>query len=338
MRALFARLDLTARTKLALLVGGLVFGIVAPYILDQFIVGLLALALITGLFAMSIDLMAGYAGLVTLGHAGVLAAAMYGSGYMASKTDAGFATQILVGYAVGMLASAIFGAMAMRSSGVYFIMVTIAQGMIVWGLSIRMTKVTGAENGLLGIDRPELLVPYYTYYWFILAIVAICALALYIIVKSPFGLALKGLRESETRMKMLGHNTAFLKFYMFMISGFFASTAGILRLFLNEFVSPSDVVLRASAIPVLMSILGGIGTLVGPMVGSFVITFIENYLSLSVDRWPTLMGLIFIFVVLFARQGIVGSISTWWYKRVAHSDDGATARLAVSAALERSES
>ena len=115
---------------------------------------------------------------------------------------------------------------------------------------------------------------------------------------------------------MLGHNTAFLKFYMFIVSGFFASIAGILLVYLNEFVSPSDVILGASAIPVLMAILGGIGTLIGPVIGAFVIVFLRNWVSLELERWPTLMGLIFILVVLFAREGLVGAVASWWYRRI----------------------
>lgn len=337
MRGLWNRVNLTFKVKALLLIGAVSLGVAAPYMFNRFIVGLIGLSLITGLFAMSIDLMAGYAGLVTLGHAGVLASAMYGAGYVATKTEGPFWMQLLVGFLAGMGMSAIFGLMAMRSTGVYFIMITIAQGMIVWGLSIRLNNVTGAENGLLGIRRPEAISQWWVYYYVTLAVVLICAGLLYLVVKSPFGMALKGLRESETRIRMLGHNSAFLKFYLFLVSGFFATVAGILLLFLNRFVSPSDVLLGASAIPVLMAILGGIGTLVGPMIGSFIITFIQNWVSLFVDRWPILMGTIFVLVVMFARQGIVGAISKWWYGRIGTSGADPPASVAVTAALERSE-
>lgn len=309
-------LSTTNRVKLGLLAVAVAGGFVAPYVTSRFILGLFSLALVLGLFSMSIDIMAGYAGLVTLGHAGVMASAMYGAGFMASKVGAGLGLQILVGFLVGMTAAAVFGIMAMRTTGVYFIMITIAQGMIVWGLSIRLNNITGAENGLTGITRPAFATEYWQYYYLALGVVLIASLLMFILVKSPVGLAFKGLRESETRMRMLGHNIAFLKLYMFLLSGFFAVVAGLLLLYLNRFVSPSDAILSASAIPVLMAILGGIGTLVGPMIGSFVIVFIQNWVSLSIDRWPTLLGLVFIFVVLFAREGIVGAISKFWYRRI----------------------
>lgn len=320
-------LSLTSKVQLGLLAAVITTGVVLPHVVDTFILRLLTLALVSALFAMSVDLMAGYAGLVTLGHAGVLGSAMYGVGYVASKTDGGVGLQILVGFIAGMSAATIFGLMAMRSTGVYFIMITIAQGMIIWGLASLLVDITGAENGLLGIRRPVTVESDIRYYYVVFGVVLICSLALLVVVRSPFGYALKGLRGSETRVRMLGHNSAFLKFYMFVVSGFFATIAGILLVYLNEFVSPSDVILGASALPVLMSILGGIGTLVGPVIGAFVIVFLRNWVSIHLDRWPTFMGLIFILVVLFAREGLAGAVKSWWYRRIEAWDSAPTPAL-----------
>jgi branched-chain amino acid transport system permease protein len=310
-------LSTTALVKIGLAVLGIAFGVAAPYLFSSFVIGLFSLALIGGLFAQSIDLLAGYAGLVTLGQAGISASAAYGVGYMASRVGAGLPAQLAVGLIAGMTAALVFGVMAMRSDGVYFIMVTLAQGMIVWGLSIRLFRITGAENGLTGIDRPAMIDAYWKYYYFTLLVVVACWMLLGIIVHSPLGVSLKGLRESETRMRMLGYNTTALKLYVFVIAGFFATLSGILLVYLNEFISPSAVVLAASAIGVLEAILGGVGTLVGPMIGAFVIVFVQNVVSIYVARWPTLMGIVFVLVVLFARRGIVGAISDIWYRRIA---------------------
>lgn len=330
-------LSLTRKVQLGLLVAVIALGLVLPHMVDTFILRLLTLSLVSALFAMSIDLMAGYAGLVTLGHAGVLGTAMYGVGYVASKTGGGVGQELLVGFIAGMSAAAIFGLMAMRTTGVYFIMITIAQGMIIWGLASLLVGVTGAENGLLGIRRPGIVASDFKFYYLSLAVLLICSFALFVIVRSPFGYALKGLRGSETRVRMLGHNSAFLKFYMFLVSGFFATVAGILLVYLNQFVSPSDVILGASAIPVLMAILGGIGTLIGPVIGAFVIVFLRNWVSIELERWPTLMGLIFILVVLFARDGLVGAISSWWYRRVDKRGSEVTAVLEQTDQREQRE-
>lgn len=302
----------TAWVKLILLLVALGVGVVLPYLAGQFMVGVAALALITGLLAMSIDLLGGYGGLVTLGQAGISATASYGVAYMAVKAGQGHLVQVSIGIVAGLVVTAVFGVMIMRARDVYFLMITLAQGMIIWGLSIRLTTITGAENGLSGVTRPTLISQYWAYYWFVLAVVAVSGALLYIIVRSPFGLALEGIRESETRLRVLGYNPALQKFYAFMISGFFASIAGVLFVYFNEFISPSSAFIIASALPVLQMILGGIGTLVGPMIGSFIVVYLRNVVSQDLERWPTLMGLLFILVVLFARGGIVGEFSKRW--------------------------
>ena len=167
---------------------------------------------------------------------------------------------------------------------------------------------------MTGIERPSAISEYWQYYYFVLAVVVVCSFLLFIAVRSPFGSSIKGIRESESRMRMLGYNPALQKFYVFMVSGFFASVAGILFVYLNEFISPSSAYIAASAIGVLEAILGGIGTLIGPMIGAFVIVYIQNIVSTNLERWPTLMGLIFIVVILFARDGLVGAISKAWYR------------------------
>lgn len=336
MTDVLRRLSPTARLKLGVLAVAVGVGVFVPYLFGSYFVSLITLALIGGLFAMSIDLLGGYAGLITLGQAGISASAGYGVAYMADRVGAGHATQILTGLAVGMIASAIFGLMAMRSDGVYFIMITLAQGMIVWGLSIRLFRITGAENGLTGITRPPAISIYWQYYWFVLAVVLVCSLLLYIAVRSPFGAAMRGIRESESRMKMLGYNTSLQKLYAFMLSGFFASIAGILLVYFLQFISPSAAFITASAIGVLQAILGGIGTLVGPMIGAFIIVFIQNVVSQYLERWPTLMGLIFIGVILFARKGIMGALAAGWRKWLTRGggDEGDGAGTAVDRTVD----
>lgn len=308
------RLSPTTWVKLGLLLVAVVFAVAAPYIVSPFVTRLFTLGLVSGLFAMSIDLLSGYGGLVTLGQAGVSATAAYGVGYVANNSDLGFGAQIAVGLLAGLVAAAVFAAMAMRASGVYFMMITLAQGMIIWGLSIRLYQVTGAENGLTGIDRPAFISLWWQYYWFVLAVVLLCSFLLFVVVRSPFGFAIKGLRESESRLQVLGYNPLLQKFYLFMVSGLFASISGLLLVYLNEFISPSAVTLAASAIGLLEAILGGFGTLVGPIIGAFIIVFIRNMVSTYLDRWPTLIGVIFIVVVLYARGGIVGGVANLWYR------------------------
>ena len=308
-------LTLTNRVKLVLLVVALVVGVAAPYVLEPYTVSVLTLVMIFGLFAMSIDLMGGYGGLVSLGHGGLLATGAYGVAYVAARLGGSIPQQIVTGLVAGLVVSAIFALMAMRVSEVYFLMVTLAQGMIVWGLATRSTAL-GAENGLRGVNRPEAVAAYWKYYYLCLAVLLVCGALMWVIVHSPFGLSLKGLKDSPERLQMLGYSPTLTRFYIFMLAGFFGTISGILYAYYNQFVSPSTAAFLTSGRGVLMAILGGIGTLVGPLVGAFVIVFVENILSTYVARWPTVLGLLFILVIMFARRGLLGAIASAWYRRV----------------------
>lgn len=308
---------LLRRIGIVLLVLAVAAGIELPYVAGPFILGTATLALIYALFALSVNLLAGYGGLISLGQAGIMGSAAYGTAYMATHTGSGHLAQTVVGLGAGLVVTAVFGLMAMRTSAVYFMMVTLAQGMIVYGLANSLAPITGAENGLTGVYRPAWVDQGWKYYYLCLLVLLCCVGAMWVIVRSPFGLALRGLRESESRLRMLGYSTQWHRFYGFMLSGFFASVAGVLFAYNNQFVSPSVAEFAVSAQAVLMIILGGIGTLSGPIIGSVVIVFIQNVLSVHVDRWPTVMGAIFIVMVLFARNGFVGGVSRLWHATAA---------------------
>lgn len=326
-------ITLTQWVRLGLFAVAVAVGFAVPYTVGPFILGTATLALIYGLFAMSINLLAGYSGLLSLGQAGIMAMSAYGVGYVASRLEGGYLQQIVTGMVAALVASLIFGLMAMRTSRVYFLMVTLAQGMIVYGLAHSLAPVTGAENGLTGIYRPEFLTEDWQFYYLCLAVVLISGALMWVVVRSPFGLALRGLRESSSRVRMLGYNVTAYRLYGFMLSGFFAGVAGVLFAYNNEFVSPSVAEFNTSAQAILMIILGGIGTLSGPLFGAFVIVFIQNVLSIEIDRWPTVMGLIFIAMVLFARTGFVGAVTKLWARLIARRTGRAVVTSDVGAAL-----
>lgn len=307
---------MTTIVKLGLFAVALTAGIALPYTVGPFLLGTATLGIIYGLFAMSINLLAGYGGLVSLGQAGIMGASAYGVAYVATHTSGGSVEQIVVGLLSCLAVSAVFALMAMRTKGVYFIMVTLAQGMIVYGLANSLAPITGAENGLTGVNRPAFVSQDWQFYYLCLGVLLLCAAAMWVIIRSPFGLALRGLRESETRVRMLGYSPVLHKFYGFMLSGFFAGVAGVLFAYNNQYVSPSVAQFATSAQAVLMIIMGGIGTLSGPLFGAFIIVLAQNWLSIAVSRWPTIEGAVFILMVLFVRSGIVGTISQAWYRFV----------------------
>lgn len=302
------RLPLGRSARAALLLVGLLVALGLPYLTSSFYVGIATQVLFFGLFAMSIDLLGGYLGLMPLGHAGLLGVAAYSMGFAISRLAWPWLPAVLVGLAATLLMSLVFGLLAVRTTGIFFVMITLAEGMLVWGFAYRMASITGAENGLRGITRPEFALLYWQYYYLVLAVVAVCTVLLVLLVRSPFGLTLRGIRESESRMRTLGYNVTLHKLLAFVVSGFFAGVAGILYTWYNQFISPSAVNITPSTEGVLMVVLGGAGTLLGPVLGAAVITLVKTLLSMYVARWPTIMGLIFVVVVLFARDGILGAI------------------------------
>lgn len=294
--------------SIALLALLVVFGFALPYFgVSNFTLSLAATVLIAAVLASSVNFLGGEGGMVSLGHGAIAAASSYAVGW-ASREGFNHLTQVLLALGVTLIVSFIYGVLAMRTSGIYFLMVTLAVGMLIYGLAFRLSSVTGGENGISGIDAPAAIEPEWVYYYFTLGIFVLITAGLWVVTHSPFGASLRGVRDSESRMRSLGYNVAGYRLGAFMISGFVAGTAGLLAVWHIHFVSPSSAGVERSVLLVVMVILGGIGTLLGPLIGASVVVLVENVLSSYVDRWPTLLGLIFILVILFARAGIAGSV------------------------------
>jgi branched-chain amino acid transport system permease protein len=292
--------------KIAVVALLVAFLLAAPSLLNTFYLRVVAEIMIYGLLAMAVNLMSGYTGLAPFGQAGIFGTAAYMVGFLVVKAGV---DQVYVTVPAGIMAATvlamIFGAIAIRTSGLYFLMITLAQGMIIWGLAYRLDKITGAENGLRGISRPDVLRAFPTYYYVVLIVVALTAAAMYVVIKSPFGLTLQGIREGERRMKALGYNVLLHKWLAFVLAGFFSGIAGVLYVYYNNFVSPATVEFARSAEELLMVILGGSGTFVGPMIGSIIITSVRHQVSLFTDRWLMILGVIYVFTIMVAPGGIV---------------------------------
>ena len=298
---------MTGRTIIVVL---LVLAIAAalPLVLSNYQIGLATEMLIFGMLAMSIDILAGFAGRTSLGHGAIFGVSGYVVVYASAQAGLSPAAAILLGVIAATLVAMIFALLAVRTSGVYFLLLTLALGMIVWGICLRWTQVTGGENGLRGDVRPALLVAHRTFYWAVLAATAVVSYAMWRFVRSPFGLTLLGIRDSESRMKSLGYNVPLHLFVGFAVSGFFAGIAGALYSMFNNFVSPSTVALAQSVEGVLMMIAGGVGTLFGGFVGAAAIITLENVVSAYTERWQTVLGLTFIVIMIFAPEGIIGAL------------------------------
>jgi branched-chain amino acid transport system permease protein len=294
----------------ALVVVALVLAI-APVALTSYQLGVLTKMLILAIFATSLNLILGYGGLPSLGHAAYFGVASYTVGLLAVKGSAHFWLQVGAALALAALTAALFGLLALRTSGSYFLMITLALAQVLWGISFGWRSLTGGDDGLPGVPRPGAGLPWslgdgVRFYYFVLIVFALALAGMWWIIRSPFGRALVGIRENERRMEVLGYNTWAHKYVAFVLAGTLAGAAGVLFVFYNGFVSPADLSVVVSATGLIMVILGGAGTLLGPTVGSGVIVFLENAISARTQRWLLVLGLIYVGVSLFAPAGILG--------------------------------
>ena len=293
-----------------ILAGGALIAL-PPY-LPAYPLTLLTQALISAVFAMSLDLLLGYTGLPSLGHAAYFGVAAYVVAIAATGHGAGFWTCLPLALGAAIVTSAVFGLVAIRALGVYFLMITLALGMVIWGLAFRWVSLTQGDNGISGVPRPSLGLPWSfgnptAFYYLTLATFLLAFGLLFLIVRSPFGMSLRGIRESEGRMRSLGYNVWLHKYLAFILAGAFAGLAGVLWAYYNGFVSPVEVQLITSVETLLMVALGGPGTLVGPALGAGVIVFLKNFVSVYTKRWLLILGAVYIGVILFAPRGVLGA-------------------------------
>jgi branched-chain amino acid transport system permease protein len=282
-----------------------------PQVTSSFYTSLASSVLIFGLLAMSLDLLAGYAGLISFGHAAYLGLGAYGLGY-AETHGRGPLTSAAFAVAIVLAVSLVLGFVAVRATGLAFGMVTLSLGGILWGLAYRWVSVSGGDQGLAIVARPRIggldLAAPTTYYYAILVVVAVSALVLRVVVASPFGLSLRGIRDDERRMRTLGYAVALHKYVAYVVAGLFAGVAGVLYGFYSYYVTPGALDIPHNFLAVMMIVLGGVGTLWGGLVGAAIVVLMQQWLSLYVERWQTIMGVAFVLIVLFARSGVYGTV------------------------------
>jgi branched-chain amino acid transport system permease protein len=280
-----------------------------PLFLSTYGVGLLTQVAILAILAMSLDVLLGYTGLPSLGHAAFFGVAAYAVAVLSTTYRADFWTCVLVAVLIGTALAAALGLIVSHVRDVYFLMITLALGMVLWGLSYRWIPVTGGDNGISGI--PNLLahagLPLtggVTFYYVTLIVLLVCGGLMAVLVRSPFGLSLRGIRENEGRMKSLGFNTWLHCYLSYVIAGAFASVAGVLWAYYNGFVSPTYLDLTASSELFLMVTLGGPATLVGPVLGAGIIVLLKNVMSAYTARWLLILGIVYIVAIIAAPKGL----------------------------------
>jgi branched-chain amino acid transport system permease protein len=298
-------------SKIVPAIGGLAF-IVVLIILSQtlssYYLVLSTRILIFAIFAMSLDLLVGYTGRSSLGHAAFFGFAGYATGLFALRVANNLVLTIGVSVLVTLVMSLAFSALALRAKGVYFLMLTLALSQVIWGIAFEWRALTGGDDGLPGIPRPVVgsfaLTNSPSFFLFTGGLFVISSAILLLIVRSPFGLTLQGIRESSSRMAALGYNVWLHEYLAFLIASVFAGAAGSLLAYQNGIVSPTQLQVVTSAEALLMVILGGAGTMVGPFMGSIVVVLLEYLVSQHTERWVTALGIIYILVVVGAPRGL----------------------------------
>jgi len=280
---------------------------------NSFVILLTTRALAFSILVMSVDLLLGYTGLASMGQAAYLGVGAYLTAILATRYHIGLGADFWLVVALAMLGgaalAAFFGLLAMRASGVYFLMITLALGQCVWGLAYRWNSLTGGDNGINLSQRPRFFGIDFShevkFFYLVFALFAISLLVMDMLVRSPFGRSLVGIRERELRMKILGYNTWLHKYLAFVIAGAFGGLSGVLWVHTAGIVSTDDVVLTTSVDALLMVVLGGAGTLVGGVLGAGIVFFVREYLSTLVHWWQYVLGGIYILVILYLPGGLM---------------------------------
>lgn len=285
-----------------------------PLCLSSYGVSLLTEILIYGIFALSLNLLMGYTGLPSFGHAAFFGVSAYTIAFLITKVmPGGGLITFLIVFGLAILASlvtgVVLGLLVVQSSGLIFLMLTVSLAQVFWAIAFSWRSFTGGEDGIAGISRPDLGLPIslnetMNFYYFVFLFFILSWIILQSIVRSPFGKALIGIRVNELRMRAFGYNTWVYKYLAYVIAGIFGGLAGVLNTYFYRYVSPNELSIEVSGIAMFMAIIGGRGIFFGPVIGVVVILLLKHLIGSLTEYWQFFMGLVFIFSVMYARKGI----------------------------------
>ena len=291
--------------------------LVAGVLANDFVLRFLAEILIFGIAVMALDLLVGFGGLVSLGHAALFGGAAYAAALIAQRLGGDFVVVLLTGIGTGAALAALMGIVVVRTVNVFFLILTLVTAQLVWELVSHAREITGGADGLRGL--PALSLNLGVVAWPIsggkalYTAVSVIALATFAIARSfiaaPIGRALVGSREQPLRMSALGYSIPQVRFLALLVSGAIAGAAGALYPFVNLYIGPNVVHWSTAAMLLIMLVIGGVGSLWGAFIGAAIYLGIQNYLSTYTDRWQLIVGLIFVLVVLLVPNGIANAIA-----------------------------
>jgi len=284
-----------------------------PAFAGDFYVNLASQILIAAIFALSLNLLVGFGGMTSLGHASYLGIAAYISALLTSRYGFGHGSAAILAIAGTTAMAALFGVIALRATGLGFLMITLALSQVLWGLAYRMSDVTNGDNGVTGLTRPMpfgiSLESAPSFYWFALVVASMAFMMMTIFVSSAFGSSLKGVRDQPRRMAALGFHPWMIRWITFIYAGFWGGVSGLLYVYYHKYIHPTSLSITSSAEALLGVIAGGSGTISGPVVGAALVLLLKNYASAYIERWNMLLGLVFLFIVMVMPTGIVPGLS-----------------------------
>jgi branched-chain amino acid transport system permease protein len=293
---------------------GLIFLVALPAWAPLFWINVGSQMLIFAIFALSIDLVLGYGGMPSLGHAAFYGAGAYAAALVALHLPPSLPLMLAVGVLAGAIVAAVIGGLALRAQGIYFLMLTLAFGQMLWALALRWTSVTGGSDGLFGIPRPPLqlgqiaavsIATPRSFFLLVLVCAAAIVAVLFALIRSPFGKSLVAIRENDRRARAAGYAPFAFRWAALVMSGAVAGLAGVLAALFNGYANPGQLHWTTSGLGLVAVILGGSRSLLGPILGASVIILTQTALSSLSDHWELLLGSMFVLVVLYLPGGVV---------------------------------
>jgi len=288
---------------------------VAPFSLPRFYVYLIALIVTTGLLSTSLNFVLGFGGIYQFHHAVFYGVGAYGAAVMIMKLN----YNPWIGFIVGPLAAAflslVIGLICIRLSKLYFGMLQISLGSLVWAIVYRWYTFTGGDDGIHGISVPPILESPIGSYYFTLIVVALSLFIMYRILKAPFGSILQGIRDNVVRSQAIGVNVRRHQLIAIVIAGFFAGVAGVLFVVVDNSVFPDMMFWTLSLEITIMALVGGWYTFLGPMLGAAIIVLLRTFVSTMTEYWALALGLVLLLVILFLPEGVLGKVFEIWRER-----------------------
>ena len=299
------------------------FLIFYPKIFSEYWIFIAIEVLIMGFFAMSFNLLMGYSGLLSFGHAGFFGVGAYITALMIQYGTNSIFLILFVAIIFSMIISIVIGFLSVRQDEIYFAMITLGFGMMLYTIAHNWTSVTGGSDGLPLMNVPE--INFFGYkisflntdnlYFFTLIIVALGIFILWKIINSPFGLILKGMRENKNRLNFSGGNISAIRLFAFTISGTMSAVAGFLFCLFSSMATPEFLHWSFSAKPVIMSIIGGAWNFFGPMIGAAIFFALEQFIKMYTDNWMIFLGLLLIPITIFFPKGVLGTLLSFYWKK-----------------------